>query len=58
MKVIIVAAGQPGLTYAKVFRERGAEVAVFEASDGGLVRAGEKGGCMPFGERAAWEVLG
>ena len=34
MKTIIVGAGLAGLTCAKVLGERGAEVAVFEASDG------------------------
>src|SRR5215213_7402012 len=34
MRVIVVGAGLAGLTCAKVLRERGTEVAVFEASDG------------------------
>src|SRR5215208_1488550 len=34
MKTIIVGAGLAGLTCAKVLRERGVEVSVFEASDG------------------------
>jgi uncharacterized protein with NAD-binding domain and iron-sulfur cluster len=33
MKIIVVGAGLAGLTCAKAFRERGAEVVVFEASD-------------------------
>jgi phytoene dehydrogenase-like protein len=65
MKVIVVGAG---LTCARVLRERGAEVAVFEAS--GSVRTDEKdgfllerddssiNGSMLSGERAAREVLG
>ena len=46
MKTIIVGAGLAGLTCAKVLRERGAEVAVFEASDGvgGRVRTDEQNG--------------
>src|SRR5215204_6116550 len=48
MKIIIVGAGLAGLTCAKVFRERGAEVAVFEASDGvgGRVRTDEQDGFL------------
>ena len=48
MKVIIVGAGLAGLTCAKVLRERGAEVAVFEASDGvgGRVRTDERDGFL------------
>src|SRR5918994_7215522 len=48
MKVIIVGAGLAGLTCAKVLRERGAEVAVFEASDGvgGRVRTDEHDGFL------------
>ena len=48
MKVIIVGAGLAGLTCAKVLRERGAEVAVFEASDGvgGRVRTDEQNGFL------------
>jgi len=48
MKIIIVGAGLAGLTCAKVLRERGAEVAVFEASDdvGGRVRTDEKDGFL------------
>jgi phytoene dehydrogenase-like protein len=44
MKVIIVGAGLAGLTCAKVLHERGAEIVVFEASDGvgGRVRTDEK----------------
>jgi phytoene dehydrogenase-like protein len=46
MKVIIVGAGLAGLTCAKVLRESGAEVTVFEASDGvgGRVRTDEQHG--------------
>jgi phytoene dehydrogenase-like protein len=48
MKTIIVGAGLAGLTCAKVLRERGVEVAVFEASDGvgGRVRTDEKDGFL------------
>jgi phytoene dehydrogenase-like protein len=48
MKVIVVGAGLAGLTCAKVLRERGAEVAVLEASDGvgGRVRTDEKDGFL------------
>src|SRR5215218_468082 len=48
MKIIIVGAGLAGLTCAKVLRERGAEVAVFEASDdvGGRVRTDEREGFL------------
>jgi phytoene dehydrogenase-like protein len=48
MKTIIVGAGLAGLTCAKVLRERGAEVAVFEASDGvgGRVRTDEQDGYL------------
>ena len=44
MRAIIVGAGLAGLTCAKVLSERGAEVAVFEASDGvgGRVRTDER----------------
>jgi len=44
MKTVIVGAGLAGLTCAKVLSERGAEVAVFEASDGvgGRVRTDER----------------
>ena len=44
MKTIVVGAGLPGLTCAKVLRERGVEVSVLEASDG-------------VGEKAAEAVL-
>jgi predicted NAD/FAD-dependent oxidoreductase len=44
MKITIVGAGLAGLTCAKVLRERGAEIVVFEASDG-------------VGEKAAGEVI-
>src|SRR5919112_4627650 len=48
MKIIIVGAGLAGLTCAKVLRERGAEVAVFEALDGvgGRVRTDEHDGFL------------
>src|SRR5215211_2252876 len=48
MKIIIVGAGLAGLTCAKVLRERGVEVAVFEASDdiGGRVRTDEQDGFL------------
>ncbi len=48
MKAVIVGAGLAGLTCAKVLRERGAEVAVFEASDdiGGRVRTDEHDGFL------------
>jgi phytoene dehydrogenase-like protein len=48
MKTIIVGAGLAGLTCAKVLRERGAEVAVFEASDGvgGRVRTDARDGFL------------
>ena len=48
MKTIIVGAGLAGLTCAKILGERGAEVAVFEASDGvgGRVRTDEHDGFL------------
>ncbi len=48
MRTIIVGAGLAGLTCAKVLNERGAEVAVFEASDdvGGRVRTDERDGFL------------
>src|SRR5918997_6898529 len=48
MRVIVIGAGLAGLTCAKVLSERGAEVAVFEASDGvgGRVRTDEKDGFL------------
>ena len=48
MKIVIVGAGLAGLTCAKVLREQGAEVAVFEASDdvGGRVRTDEHDGFL------------
>ena len=48
MKTIVVGAGLAGLTCAKVLRELGAEVSVFEASDdiGGRVRTDEKDGFL------------
>ena len=58
MRAVIVGTGLAGLTYVRVLRERGAEVAVFEASDGVGDRMREKDGSMLSGERAAREVLG
>jgi uncharacterized protein with NAD-binding domain and iron-sulfur cluster len=54
MKAIIVGAGLAGLTCVKGLRERGAEVAAFEASDDicGRVRTG---GVVPDG--AVGEVV-
>ena len=48
MRVIVVGAGLAGLTCAKVLADRGAEVAVFEASDGvgGRVRTDERDGFL------------
>lgn len=48
MKVIVVGSGLAGLTCAKVLRERGVEVSVFEASDGvgGRVRTDERDGFL------------
>ena len=48
MRVIVIGAGLAGLTCAKVLSERGAEVAVCEASDGvgGRVRTDEKDGFL------------
>lgn len=48
MRVIVVGAGLAGLTCAKVLKERGAEVSVFEASDGvgGRVRTDEHDGFL------------
>lgn len=48
MKIIVVGAGLAGLTCAKVLAERGAEVVVFETSDGvgGRVRTDEKSGFL------------
>jgi len=48
MRAIVIGAGLAGLTCAKVLRERSAEVAVFEASDGvgGRVRTDEKDGFL------------
>jgi phytoene dehydrogenase-like protein len=48
MKTIIVGAGLAGLTCAKVLRERGVEVAIFEASNGvgGRVRTDEHDGFL------------
>jgi phytoene dehydrogenase-like protein len=48
MKVIVVGAGLAGLTCAKVLTERGAEVVVFEVSDGvgGRVRTDESSGFL------------
>ena len=48
MRIIIVGAGLAGLTCAKVLSERGAQVVVFEASDGvgGRIRTDEKEGFL------------
>jgi phytoene dehydrogenase-like protein len=48
MRAIVVGAGLAGLTCAKVLNERGAEVVVFEASDGvgGRIRTDEKEGFL------------
>src|SRR5918997_1624025 len=48
MRAIIVGAGLAGLTCAKVLSERGAQVTVFEASDGvgGRVRTDERDGFL------------
>jgi len=48
MRVIVVGAGLAGLTCAKVLNERGAEVSVFEASDGvgGRVRTDARDGFL------------
>jgi hypothetical protein len=48
MRVVVIGAGLAGLTCAKVLSERGAEVAVFEASGGvgGRVRTDEKDGFL------------
>ncbi len=48
MKIIVVGAGLAGLTCAKVLTERGAEVVLFEASDGvgGRVRTDERDGFL------------
>jgi phytoene dehydrogenase-like protein len=48
MKTIVIGAGLAGLTCAKVLRERGVEVAVFEASDGvgGRVRTDQRDGFL------------
>ncbi len=48
MKTIVVGAGLAGLTCAKVLRERGAEVVVFEVADGvgGRVRTDELDGFL------------
>jgi uncharacterized protein with NAD-binding domain and iron-sulfur cluster len=51
MRVIICEAGLASLTCAKALRERDAEVVDFEASDGGRVRADEKGGSALSGEQ-------
>jgi phytoene dehydrogenase-like protein len=60
MRAIIVGAGLAGLTCVRVLRERGAEVAVFEASDGvgGRMRTDALDGPVLSGERVAREVLG
>jgi phytoene dehydrogenase-like protein len=60
MRAIIVGTGLAGLTYARVLRERGAEVADFEASDcvGGRMRTDVFDGSVLSGEKAAREVPG
>ena len=48
MKIVVIGAGLAGLTCAKSLAERGAEVVLFEASDGvgGRVRTDEKDGFL------------
>ena len=60
MRVIVVGAGLAGLTCAKVLRGRGAEVAVFEASDGvgGRMRTDALDTSVLSWVKAAREVLG
>ena len=60
MREIIVGAGLAGLTYVRVLRVRGAEVAAFEASDGvgDRMRTDALDGSVLSGEKAAREVLG
>ena len=60
MRETFVGAGLAGLTYVRVLRERGAEVAVSEAS-GGVgyrMRTDALDGSVLSGEKAAREVLG
>ena len=60
MRAIIVGTGLAGLTYERVLRERGAEVAVSEASEGigGRMLTDALDGPVLSGEKAAREVLG
>ena len=61
MKVVIVGAGLASLTCAKVLVEHGAEVVLFEASDGGRVRTDEREGFLldrGFQVYSSGEVLG
>jgi flavin-dependent dehydrogenase len=59
MNIVSVGAGLAGPTCAKVLRERGAEVAVFEASDdtGGRVRTDEPGRLSEIRTQAPGLVL-
>ena len=60
MRVIIAGAGPASLTCVRVLRERGTEVAVFEASVGvgGHMRTDALDGPVLLGEKAAREVPG
>jgi len=57
MRVIIVGAGLAGLTCVQVLRERGAEVAVFEAPGGSRMRTDALDGSVLSEERAVREVF-